>query len=105
MKYLTAILLLTMNSAIAAPVTINWSLPTEREDGTYLDISEIAGTNIWFHMSGSEWGPFLVLPEFTSIGINTGPNEFCMKLSTDLFEGPDSAITEWLCLSNTPEGE
>ena len=102
MKHITALLLLAMN-AQAAPVTISWSLATEREDGTPLYEHEIAGSNFWFNFSGSSWGPFIVNPDFTSININTSPNGLCLKLSTVLNDGTESAPTDWLCLSDTPE--
>ena len=102
MKYITAlILILTMNQTQADPVTISWSLATEREDGTPLDISEIAGTNIW----AGPWGPFLVPIDFLSLDIETGDYLSCFKFSTVLLDGMESAQTEWLCLTNTPGWE
>lgn len=105
MKYLTAILLLAMNTAQAAPVTISWSHPTAREDGTSLDISEIAGTNVKITIDGiGIWGPFLIPPEYTETIVETS-NFSCYKFSTPLHDGTESAYLDWLCLSNTPKGE
>ncbi len=101
MKYTALILMLAMNQTQAAPVKISWTLATEREDGTPLYISEIAGTNLWI----GTWGPFLMPVDFTSLDIQTSDYLHCFKFSTVLLDGTDSEPTEWLCLSNTPEGE
>lgn len=89
--------MLAMNHARADLVTINWSLPTEREDGTPLDISEIAGTNIWFE----SWGPYLFPIYSTSLNIPINNYLFCVTLSTLLLDGTESDPKR-LCVSNTP---
>ena len=97
MKYTALILMLAMNHARADLVTINWSLSTEREDGTPLDISEIAGTNIWFE----SWGPYLFPIYSTSLNIPINNYLFCVTLSTLLLDGIESD-PKMLCVSNTP---
>lgn len=105
MKYLTAILLLTMNASIAETVPVFWQHPTERENEDPLDISEIAGTNVWFKIDGAEYGPFLYPVFTTSINAVTSPIQSCIQRSTLLHNGQESKKTEWFCFSNTPKGE
>jgi len=106
MKYITAlILILTMNQTQAELVTIGWTLATEREDGTPLDISEIEGTNFLFKYIGMDFGPFLLPPNVLSLPLSTDSNESCLKFWTVLLDGMESTPTEWLCLTNTPEVE
>jgi len=105
MKYLTAILLLTMNTAQAATLAFNFSHPEARENGDYLDISEIAGTRIWLKMDGEPLGSFRMPVEWTSFPIHPIETQTCFQYATVLLDGTESKTDDdgWFCYSNTPK--
>lgn len=54
-SFLAALLLLVASNARAGSITLSWTPPTEREDGTLIAPGEIAGFNIYYGTAAGDY--------------------------------------------------
>jgi hypothetical protein len=89
--------------AAADTLTLTWTAPTQREDGTALTAAEIANYRVTWTLAGSPLAPFTVpgnVSTWTLEGL--APGKYCLRMSTIDTENLESVPSEEVCRKAKP---
>lgn len=96
MRLLLSLLLAFPFAVWAETVTLNWTAPTERTDGTPLSQSEIGGYTL---RKDGELVDATIQGTATSYSLTLGPGEHCFDMATTDTEGRTGPFGVVVCRS------
>ena len=96
-------MVLAASRVFADSLTVTWTAPTEREDGTPLPASEIAGYRLMRWFNGAEQ-PEVSLASIPSVAtLDVQPGKHCVAMRTVDTDGLESAPTDQVCRKAKPK--
>lgn len=107
-RWFAALLLLSLvglcvHRADADTVTLTWTAPTQREDGTTLAAAEIAAYKFAWSLNGAALATFTVPGTAITYTLsNLSPGKYCFTTATVDTDGQESVPTGEVCRKAKP---